>query len=63
MVHLDYQEIITSEKKIHYDYLVISLGSKPNYYGIPTAENYALTLKSLEQAIIIQNNLILLDFI
>ena len=37
------------DQEIHYDYLVVALGSQPNFYGIPGAAEYAFTLKSLEQ--------------
>jgi len=34
-----------------YDYLVIATGSKPTYFGIPGAEQYAFSLWSFEDAI------------
>jgi NADH:quinone reductase (non-electrogenic) len=44
--------------QVHYDYLVIALGSKPNYYGIPGAAEYAFSLKSLEDGVTLRNQIL-----
>jgi NADH dehydrogenase len=44
--------------QVHYDYLVIALGSKPNYYGIPGAAEYAFSLKSLEEGVALRNQIL-----
>jgi NADH dehydrogenase len=44
--------------EIRYDYLVIALGSQPNFYGIPGLAEYAFTLKSLEQGIALRNQIL-----
>lgn len=44
--------------EFHYDYLVIALGSKPNFYGIPGLAEYAFTLKSLEQGVALRNQIL-----
>jgi len=36
---------------LEYDYLLVALGSRTAYYGIPGMEEHALTLKSLDDAI------------
>lgn len=38
-----------------FTYLVIALGSQPNYYGIPDLTKYAFPLKTFEDAIMIRN--------
>jgi NADH dehydrogenase len=43
---------------ISYDYLVIALGSKTNFYNIPGAEENSFTLKSLDDAISLRNHFI-----
>lgn len=43
---------------IHYDYLVMASGSETNFYNIKGAQDYTLTLKSLEDAIKIKNHII-----
>ena len=44
--------------EIRYDYLVVALGSKPNFYGVPGLAEYAFTLKSLEQGIALRNQIL-----
>jgi NADH dehydrogenase len=46
------------DHEIPYDYLVVALGSKPNYYGIPGAADYAFPLKSLEQGLLLRNQIL-----
>jgi NADH dehydrogenase len=43
---------------ISYDYLVIALGAKTNFYNIPGAEENSFTLKSLDDAIRLRNHFI-----
>jgi len=47
-----------ADQAIRYDYLVIALGSQPNFYGIPGVEEYAFTLKSLEQGVVLRNHIL-----
>ena len=47
-----------SNHQVHYDYLVVALGSKPNYYGIPGAAEYAFSLKSLEEGVTLRNQIL-----
>jgi NADH dehydrogenase len=44
--------------EFRYDYLVIALGSQPNFYNIPGLAEYAFTLKSLEQGIALRNQIL-----
>jgi len=41
-----------------YDHLVLALGSVPNFRGTPGLEQRALTMKSLEDAILLRNRMI-----
>jgi NADH dehydrogenase len=50
--------ISVADHIIPYDYLVIALGSKPNFYGIPGAAEHAFTLKSLEQGVVLRNQIL-----
>jgi NADH:ubiquinone reductase (H+-translocating) len=43
---------------VHYDQLVIALGSTTNFYGLAGLEEHALTMKSLGDAIHLRNRLI-----
>ncbi len=42
--------LVGSKEKYAYDYLVLSAGSKPTYFGVPGAQENALKLWSLEDA-------------
>lgn len=42
---------LQGDQRYGYDYLVIGTGSKPTFFGIPGADQYALTLWSYEDAV------------
>jgi NADH dehydrogenase len=44
--------------KIDYDYLVIALGSKTNYYNIPGAKEHSYSLKTIDDALRLKNHFI-----
>ena len=51
----------TSEKRgfsIHYDYLVVALGSVTNFFGMVDVEKYAYTMKTLNDAVMLRNRVI-----
>ena len=37
---------------------MVGLGSRPNHYGIPGAAEYAFTLKSLAQGMVLRNQIL-----
>lgn len=43
---------------LRYDHLILSLGSVPNFYGLPGLEAHAFTLKSLDDATRLRNHVI-----
>jgi NADH dehydrogenase len=43
------QVVRLPDHEIRYDYLLVALGSQPNFYGIPGAAEYAFTLKGSTQ--------------
>lgn len=51
------QTLTVGNKKLAYDYLVVALGSVSDFFGIPGADQYALTLKSLPDALRIKNQI------
>jgi NADH dehydrogenase len=57
-IDLEKKIVELNENKIDYDYLVIALGSKTNFYNIPEAEENSFTLKSLDDAIRLRNHFI-----
>lgn len=51
----------TSEKRgisIHYDYLVIALGSQSNFFGMSDVEEHAYSMKTLNDAVAVRNRII-----
>lgn len=52
-------KIITTIGKFGYDYLVIAIGCKTNFFGNLNIGNHSLTLKSTYDAITIRNHILL----
>ncbi|HHT9125858.1 MAG TPA: FAD-dependent oxidoreductase [Candidatus Brocadiia bacterium] len=52
------KKVITTRKTFDYDYLLISLGSVNNFFGLPGVEERAFTLKNLEDSIRIRNHIV-----
>lgn len=48
----------TSVKDVHFDYVVIALGGKAHFFDCPGAEDCALPLKTMQDAINVRNHLI-----
>ena len=46
------------EMSLEYDYLVLAMGSKDNFFGNVNIEEFAFTIKTLEDAIAIRNHVI-----
>ncbi len=46
------------QKELSYDYLVLAMGGKTNFFGNQNVEKHAFTIKSLDDAIKIRNQLI-----
>jgi len=52
------KQLITTIGNFDYDYLVIAIGSKTNFFGNTDIEKHALTLKTIHEAIIIRNQIL-----
>jgi NADH:ubiquinone reductase (H+-translocating) len=52
------QIIKTDRAEIEYDFLVIATGSKSQYLGVPGAEEFAFSMRSIEQAVALRNQII-----
>ncbi|QNU66000.1 NAD(P)/FAD-dependent oxidoreductase [Ruminiclostridium herbifermentans] len=48
---------IGANQKYEYDYLVLAAGSKPTYFGVPGAEEYAYKLWSYEDAVKLRDHI------
>jgi NADH:ubiquinone reductase (H+-translocating) len=46
------------EHSFQYDYLILSIGSKSNYFGVRGAAEYSFPLKTLEQAVVLRNHVL-----
>lgn len=51
------KNVVLAEGSLDYDYLVVSLGSEPEYYDIPGLEQHSLTLKRLNSAKLIRTHI------
>ena len=49
---------VNGENKIPYDYLVVAVGTKTGFFGNKNLEKYSVTVKSLQDANIIRNQII-----
>ena len=52
------KKLVTDSGEINYDYLVVALGVRPNYFGIPGAHENCTTFKSIDDAVVVRNQLI-----
>jgi NADH dehydrogenase len=50
--------IRTQNRTIHYDYLIMSTGTVPEFFSTPGADKYVLPLKTLEDAINIRSQIL-----
>jgi NADH dehydrogenase len=57
-IDLEGRRIVTEEGELPYDTLVIALGSTTNYFGIASAMEHALPLKTLGDAVAVRNRII-----
>src|SRR6266850_542118 len=48
------------QKKLSYDHLLIALGSETNFFELPGVEERALTMKSLDDAFVLRNQMLAL---
>lgn len=57
-INFSKREVHFSNNMIRYDTLVVALGSRTNFYGIPGAQRYSLTLRSLADSSKIKKKII-----
>jgi NADH dehydrogenase len=58
-LNLARREVVLESKTIAYDYLVLALGGRNNYFGHPEWESFAPGLKTLAEAVHIRNQVLL----
>jgi NADH dehydrogenase len=54
------RQVFVGSEPVDYDYLIIGLGSRPFYFNIPGADQFAFPLKSLDQAVALRNQVLYL---
>ena len=57
-IDISMHRIITGDRLIPYDYLILATGSETSFFGIPGASEYAFPLKTLEDAVTLRNNIL-----
>lgn len=59
VLHIDFEKkSVTGKKREYaYDYLVLAAGSKPAFFGVPGAKEYAYQLWSYEDAVILRDRI------
>ena len=50
--------LYSQKRELEYDFLVIALGGKTNFFGNKNVEKYALTIKTLGDALVLRNHII-----
>jgi NADH dehydrogenase len=58
-INLQNKTVLIDEMLVPYDYLVIAPGSETNFFNTPGADEYAFTLKSIDDAIKIKNHCVM----
>lgn len=57
-IDFEKKKITTEKTTLPYDYLVIALGAETDHFNIPGVKEYALPLKTLEDAVAIRNRIL-----
>jgi NADH dehydrogenase len=52
------QIVRTSAGDVPYDHLVLAMGGRTNFFGLPSVEQHGLALKSLDDAVAIRNHVL-----
>ena len=56
-IDFEKKQVVGNNEHYAYDYLVLSAGSKPTYFGVPGAEEFALKLWSYEDSVILKDHI------
>ena len=57
-IDLDRRQAVLSTGLLGYDYLVVALGSRSEFFGIPGAAEHAAEFKSLEDAVVLRERIL-----
>lgn len=58
--NINYNEkyVICNEIKLYYDYLIMATGTVTHYFNTPGSEQFAFSLKNLDEAILLRNHIL-----
>lgn len=56
-IDFETKTVIGENESYEYDYLVLSAGSKPTFYGVPGADEYSFKLWSYEDAVVLKDHI------
>lgn len=57
-INFESKTVVGANASYHYDYIVLSAGSKPTFYGIPGADEYTFKLWSYEDAVLLKDHIL-----
>ncbi|CAN5889310.1 NAD(P)/FAD-dependent oxidoreductase [soil metagenome] len=57
-VDLENKVVTADGKEFSYDHLVLALGAQPAYFGIPGVEKYAISMRSIPDAVDVRNRVV-----
>ena len=57
-VDLAAKEVVTEDARLQFDYLILALGSEPNFFGVEGAQEHAFPLRWMSQAIPLRHHVL-----
>lgn len=54
----EFNKLVTDQGTLSYDYLVLAMGTEPNYFGNENIKKNAIAMKSIEDALMIRNHIL-----
>jgi NADH dehydrogenase len=57
-VDFERKRVVTAEESFPYDYLILAIGGRTNFFGLAGVERYGFSLKTLSDAIRIRNHIL-----
>ncbi len=57
-VDTTHKVVVARQKRLPYDYLVLSVGSQPNFFGVQGATEHTFPMRNLEEAVLLRNHIL-----
>lgn len=55
---LEQKLVVTADGPIRYDYLIVALGARTNFFGVPGAKEHSLELKTMDDALALRRRML-----